>query len=370
MRWYKYILVVLTAVPFMGMSSLQSIQEMSLEEKIGQLLIVHFHGESANEDAKTLIQTVHVAGFIYYNWANGLHSPQQVRELSHGLQKIAEANRLPIPLYIAVDQEGGPVARLTQGFTLFPSNQAVGLSQNPYLAKDNALAMGTEMSAVGINLNLAPVVDINSNPKNPIIGPRSFGETPDIVISFAKCALDGYHQADIMTTLKHFPGHGDVSVDSHIDLPVLKKSKAELEKMELLPFIALAGHTEMIMTAHILVEGLDPEHCTTLSKPSLDYLRQQIGFKGVIVSDSLVMEGVLKNGLSVDEAAIRAVEAGCDLLILGGKQLIGSEISLELNTADVQRIHHALCDAERKGRLSMERIDEAVQRNLDLKRRW
>ena len=191
----------------------------------------------------------------------------------------------------------------------------MGETLDPNLAKEIALSIGQELRGVGINMNLAPVVDINSNPQNPVIGSRSFGNSAEAVILFAEQALRGYKQAQIIATLKHFPGHGDTTVDSHEDLPVVHKSKEELERMELLPFAKLAASAEAIMTAHILVPAFDAESCSTLSEKTLSYLRQTIGFQGVIVSDSLVMEGVLKKCQTVDEAAIQALIAGCDLLI-------------------------------------------------------
>lgn len=343
---------------------------MSLEEKVGQLLMVHFNGEVANEDAKTLVQKVRVGGIIYYNWANGLDSPQQISNLSLNLQELAQQNRFPIPLFIAVDQEGGVVTRLTKGFTIFPGNKALGMTGDPKLGEYSAFAMGQELRAVGVNLNLSPVVDVNNNFLSPVIGIRSFGYSVDKVISFARNAMLGYGRAGIITSLKHFPGHGDVEIDSHEDLPVLNKTKEQLEKMELLPFEELANQADIIMTAHLMVPAFDSKNCATLSKNTLNYLRREIGFEGVIMTDSLVMEGLLKNCASVDDAAIRALNAGCDILLLGGKQMIGSDARLELTVADVQRVHAALINAVRNGVISEERLNQAVQRILDLKKRY
>lgn len=333
---------------------------MSLEEKVGQLLMVHFNGEIANEEAETLIQEIHVGGFIYYNWANGLTSPAQVKNLSQSLQALSS-----IPLLIAVDQEGGPVCRLTKGFTVFPDNKSIAMTGDEEYAEACAFTIGQELLAVGVNLNLAPVVDVNSNPRNPVIGIRSYGDAPEIVIPFAKKAVQGYHRAGILTSLKHFPGHGDVEVDSHRDIPFLNKSKEQLQQLELRPFAALAASADTIMTAHIMVPAIDPVNCATLSKKILDILRREIGFEGVIISDSLVMEGLLKNCASVDEAAIRALNAGCDLLLLGGKQLHGSK--LELSVADIKRIHQSLVTAVKEGAVPEARVNEAVNRVLKLK---
>lgn len=346
------------------------LKEMSLEEKVGQILMVHFHGEVINDDAKTLIQDAKVGSIIYYNWSNGLTSPAQVQALSTGLQRLAKENRVPIPLLIAADQEGGVVARLQSGFTSFPGNRALGETSDPNLAKLSALAMGQELQAVGINMNLAPVVDVNSNPRNPVIGVRSFGDDPETVIAFGKNSLAGFKQAEVIATLKHFPGYGDVAVDPHEDLPIIRKSKAELEQVELLPFAKLASSADAIMTAHILVPALDSENCSTLSEKTLDYLRNVIGFQGVIVADSLVMDGVLKKCHSVDEASIAALNAGCDLLILGGKLLVGERTGFELTTADVQRIHSSIVQAVKSGRVREEKLNRVVERILALKKRY
>lgn len=342
-------------------------ERMTLEEKVGQVLMVHFHGETANDDAKTLIQETKIGSIIYYNWANGLHSPEQVRKLSSDLQELAQSNRIQIPLLIAVDQEGGRVVRLREGFTQFPSNQAVAETYDPNEAEMAAWTMGKEMLSVGINMNLAPVVDINSNPQNSVLKDRCFGRLPEIVVAFGKKALDGYRRAGVFSTLKHFPGYGDVTIDPHADLPINRKSYEELRSLELVPFAQLAPFADAIMTAHILVPGLDPENCSTLSEPTLSYLRDIIGFRGVIISDSLVMQGVIKQCRSVDEAAIRALNAGCDLLILGGKLLVGASNGYELTTADVQRVASTLVEAVKTGRVSEERLNQAVDRVLRLK---
>ncbi len=366
----KLIAIVLFTSLSLPCLAAYSLMKMSLEEKVGQLLMVHFNGEQANDNAKTLVQDTKVGGIIYYNWSNGLNSPEQVQSLSKGLQKLTEANQNPIPLLIATDQEGGVVTRLSNGFTVFPGNKALGETGHPQLAEDAALAMGEELLAVGINMNLAPVVDVNSNPRNPVIGVRSFGEDPETVLVFGKKALDGYKQAGIIAALKHFPGYGEAAVDPHEDLPVVPKSLAELKQAELLPFAHLASSADAIMTAHILVPAFDAENCSTLSEKTLSYLRDAIGFKGIIVADSLVMEGVVKKCRTVDEAAIQALNAGCDLLILGGKLLIGENSRQELTVADVQRIHNAIIQAVKAGRISETRVDQAVERILDLKNRY
>lgn len=343
---------------------------MTIEEKVGQLLMVNFHGEVANDDARTLIQETHVGGIIYYNWANGLTSPKQVSVLSAGLQDLVRESPIPIPLFIAADQEGGLVSRLNEGFTAFPGNRALGAAKNPDLVEDAAFAMGQEMRSVGINMNLAPVVDVNVNPRNPVIGIRSFGDDPQMVATCGRWALKGFKRAHVIGVLKHFPGHGDVELDSHVDLPVVRKTIEALQRVELFPFTQLVPAAEAVMTAHVLVPAIDDENCATLSKKTLTLLKDAMHFQGIVVADSLVMQGVLKTCQTVDEAAIRALNAGCDMLILGGRYLIGTSEKKELTVADVQRIHRALVHAVQIGRIAEERLNDAFQKILALKHRY
>lgn len=358
------ILVCLAAIPCFASP------EMTLEEKIGQLLMVHFNGKEINEDAKTLIQKVHVGGIIYYNWANGLDNPEQVSSLSKDLQQLARDNRIAVPLLIAADQECGLISRI-HGLTVFPGNWALGKTKDPNLAEESAFAIGQELMAVGVNMNLAPVADVNNNPRNPVIGIRSFSDRPEDVAIFARKTLDGYHRAGIITSLKHFPGHGDVEVDSHENLVFINKSIEELTKNELLPFFRLSDQADTVITAHLMVPAIDRENCATLSKDIISLLRNKIGFQGVIITDSLVMDGVLKNcNHSVEEAAIRAFNAGHDILLLGGKQLQGTDEGFELTVRDVQKIHQALINAVRSHRISEERVNQSVERILNLKKRY
>ncbi|MCB1119427.1 MAG: glycoside hydrolase family 3 protein [Chlamydiia bacterium] len=324
----------------------------SLEEKVGQLLVVHFPGEVYNESAEKLIREVHVGGIIYYNWANGLHSPEQIRALSSSLQKQAK-----IPLFIAVDQEGGRIVRLKKGFTPFPSNAVFGEIDDSHLVEQCAYLSAQEASEVGFNLILAPVVDIVPKEGPSAIGDRSYGSSPDKVARLARSALSGYKRGGVISCLKHYPGIGSSHIDSHLDLPVTTTDDRMLYQL-LLP------HSQMVMTGHVLATSLDTTHCATLSKTILqNHLRPQ--FDGVIISDSLVMEGVLKQYNTVSDVAIAALDAGCDLLILGGRHLHGA--SKELSPDDVITIHKDIVDAVRTHRLDPSQIDRSFERILKLK---
>lgn len=361
--------ITFPALNALAEQSSNQLDELTLEAKVGQLLVVHFHGEVAGEDARFLIQEIKAGGVIYYNWSNSLHSPSQIQTLSHQLQLLARQNQPGIPLFIAIDQEDGLVSRLSNGFAQFPGNKALGKAKEADLAENAALIMGREMKAVGINMNLAPVVDVHSNPKNPIIGIRAYAKNPEKVARFGLSALLGYRQAGIISTLKHYPGHGDAEVDSHNGLPVINKSLEELQRCELIPFARLAKKADAIMTAHLMIPAFDSTYCSTLSEKSLKYLRQELGFEGVIISDSLMMDGLLQNCPSIEEAAVLAFNAGCDLLLLGGKQIKGSCSHLELRPLDVARIHHALTEAVKSGRIDLDRLNQSVQRILELKKR-
>lgn len=362
----RQLLITLLCLPFFCYGSYH-VEAMTLEEKVGQLLMCHFNGTIANDDAKTLIQQLHVGGIIYYTWANELSSPKQVFELSTSLQEL---NHHQIPLLIAIDQEGGVLSRLSEGFTIFPGNGALGVINDPNLAEEAAYATGTELYAVGVNMNLAPVADVNNNPQNPVIGIRSFGDCPTTVTSLARAAIRGYHAANIITSLKHFPGHGDVSVDSHETLPVIQKPLEVLERIELVPFAALSSETDTMMTAHLMIPSIDPKHCATTSKNILDILRLSLKFNGVIISDSLMMEGLLNQYPSIEEISLRAFNAGCDILLLGGKQLVGTKTGYELTLSNIQKVHHYLLQAVKNGTIPESRLNESVQRILDLKAKY
>jgi beta-N-acetylhexosaminidase len=348
-------------------SAAVSSEEMTVEEKVGQLLMVHFHGEECNEAAQQLIKEAHVGAIIYYRWANGLQSPQQIQKLSNGLQHYARSQRHAIPLLIAADQEGGRVNRLIEGFVVFPDNAVLAKTGRPEWVKAAAKATAEQMHAVGINMNLAPVVDINSNPDRIVMGMRSYGTSPEIVIRYGREALIGHREGNVIATLKHFPGYGDVAVDPHRALPVNNSSLQQLEQGALLPFQTLAPEAEAIMTAHLLVPALDPRFCATLSYAIVTgILRDKYKYKGVILTDSLVMEGVLKQAKSVEDAALLSFLAGHDILVLGGK-LLDKEKENEVTLVDVLRIHQYLVAAVKSGLISQERLNASVNRILKLK---
>lgn len=349
-------------------SEIVDIDAMSIEEKVGQILIVHFYGKTANEDSDILINKLYVGGFIYYEWANQLISPERVTNLSNSLQLSTKKNPHSIPLFICVDQEGGKISRLKKGFTAFPSNHVLGKFNDLDLTFQNADKMAAELKAVGINWNLAPVVDIAKI--GSYMEERSYGCHSDLVISHAQQFLKAFEKQNVITCLKHFPGHGSVFIDSHENLPTQTKTLEQLLETDLKPFVILSKLSPAIMTAHIKVESLDNQRCSTLSPIILiDLLRKKLGYEGVIISDSLVMEGVIKNYASIEEVAIKAFNAGCDILLLGGKQLLGKNQNLELTIADIEKIHTALVQAVKSGLISEDKLNQSVKRILQLKKK-
>ncbi|MEI2401057.1 glycoside hydrolase family 3 N-terminal domain-containing protein, partial [Paenibacillus phytohabitans] len=219
-----------------------------LRKKVGQLMVVGFKGIKASDEIKELICEHHVGGIILF--ARNIGTPQEILSLTNELQQVAKDAGHEHPLLICIDQENGVVRRLGEGTTIFPGAMLLGATGEPEHAYQVGVATGKELKALGINWNLAPVMDVNNNPANPVIGVRSFGESADKVSEFGRMAMKGMQEAGIITTLKHFPGHGDTNVDSHLDLPVISHNINRLEQIELRPFIdSIKAGADTIMSA-------------------------------------------------------------------------------------------------------------------------
>jgi beta-N-acetylhexosaminidase len=248
-------------------------------------------------------------------FGRNVQSPTQVLALTEDLQRSQSADQLP--LLIAVDQEGGRVARLQAPFTTFPSAWQVGKTGSALLAFDSGYALGRELHAVGINMNMAPVLDVLTNPTNPVIGDRAFGADPHMVALSAGAFMRGMQAAGVLAVGKHFPGHGDTRLDSHLALPVCERSLAQLEACELWPFHqAIATGLQAIMTAHVIYPAWDASRPATLSTAMLTgVLRGELGFPGLIISDDLGMAAVTE-AAPWEEVPWRALRAGVDLLLV------------------------------------------------------
>ncbi|SFS44181.1 beta-N-acetylhexosaminidase [Marininema halotolerans] len=339
----------------------KTIDRMTLKEKVGQLFIVGFHNEEQpayemNQQAKRLIQQKHVGGIILFD--RNISSPQQVGKLDNQLQETARASSSGIPLFISVDQEGGVVARLKKGVTLFPGNMTLGATRDEKLAYQSGKVMGQELRAMGINMNFAPSLDINNRPSNPIIGVRSYGSDPALVTTMGIAQMKGFQAGNVLSAIKHFPGHGNTSTDSHIGLPTVDQPYSRLDQVELVPFkAAIKEGADVIMSAHITFPAIDstPGLPGTLSKKVLTgLLRERLGYQGVIVTDDMEMGAIVKNFGAAD-ATVRAVKAGADLI------LISHDLKRQEQSID------AVIDAVHKGTISEKRIDASLRRILNLK---
>ncbi|WP_413374601.1 beta-N-acetylhexosaminidase [Paenibacillus taichungensis] len=330
------------------------LKQMTLREKIGQMLLCGFHGTEAAGDVHAFLRKYPIGGVIYF--ARNVESPEQVERLSSGLQRIA-VDSGNMPLWISIDQEGGMVARITEGIALMPGQMAIAAAGSIEDAYQAAYISGVELRSMGINMNFAPVLDVNNNAANPVIGVRSFGESPQSVAAYGARSIVGVQDAGISATAKHFPGHGDTDTDSHLDLPVITHDRERVERVELIPFrAAIAADVDAMMSAHIYFPALEPERLpVTLSRAVLSgLLRQELGYDGMIVTDCMEMDAIAANYGTVD-AAVMAVEAGADLV------LISHTVHLQAGAFE------ALLAAVQSGRISEARIDESVTRLLKYK---
>jgi beta-N-acetylhexosaminidase len=287
---------------------------LSLAEKVGQLFMVGFEGTKVTPELAAWMAQYGWGGVIIFG--RNVESPGQLLTLTQGLQAAAQA-RGHLPLLIAVDQEGGRVARLKAPFTAFPSAAKIGQTGSEQLARDVGQAIAMELRAVGINMNMAPVLDVLTNPANTVIGDRAFSGEPRCVARLGMAFMYGLHAAKVLGVGKHFPGHGDTLLDSHVSLPVCERTVAQLKACELLPFReAVAAGLDAMMTAHVIYRAWDPQYPATLSSPILtSILRTELDFQGVIISDDLGMVAVSET-VPWEEAPLRALRAGVDLLLI------------------------------------------------------
>lgn len=308
-----------------------------LTNLVGQSLMLSFSGPRITSALRHALAQIRPAGVILF--ADNVGAPASLHELCVDLQVQAAALELP-PLLIAIDQEGGIVSRLPAPFATPPSAMAQAATGDPAAAQTCALITGRQLRACGVNTNFAPVLDVNCNPANPVIGTRSFGADPQTVTRFGLAALAGYREAGVIATIKHFPGHGDTDVDSHTGLPIVQHDRARLDAIELAPFRgAIAAGAPALMSAHMIFSALD-ERPATLSRAILnDLLRGELGFDGLIFTDALNMRAIADR-YGPTGAAIHAKAAGADVLLPLGD--LPGQIDVAV----------ALQDALRQGQLS------------------
>lgn len=348
------------------------ISRMTLEEKVGQLFVMRVYGHSATDPdqadidanleeigvrtAAELLARYRVGGIIYFAWAHNTRAPHQIADLSNGIQKASLGLERGLPVLISTDQEHGIVARVGEPATLFPGAMAVGAGGSRSDARTLGRIAGRELRALGIRQNYSPVADVNVDPANPVIGVRSFGADPHSVAELVAAEVKGYESSRVASTAKHFPGHGDTITDSHAELPYIHHTREQWGQLDAPPFrAAIDAGIDSIMTAHIVVPALDAsEDPATLSHPILTgILREELGYDGVVVTDSLGMEGV-RTKYGDDRVPVLALKAGVDQL---------------LNPPSLDVAWNAVLNAVRDGELTESRLDESILRVLRLKAR-
>lgn len=343
------------------------ISYMTVSEQVGQMLmpdIRQWNGKvttTVNEGLKSSIHNQDLGGLILFD--KNIVDTRQVTTLTHNLQMEAG----DIPMFLGIDQEGGVIKRIPGGTNL-PGQMALGATGDSALAEAAGQLTGEELKALGLNINFAPVLDINSNPDNPIIGMRSFSSDADLVTRLGLATITGLRQSGVIAAVKHFPGHGDTMVDSHLGLPVLTHNRERLDSVELKPFqAAIENGVEMIMTAHIAFPAIDNEQVTslkdgqrvpvpaTLSKKVLNgLLREELGYEGIIISDAFTMDGIAEH-FGEDQAVERAVNAGVDIILM------------PQNSAAA---HQTLVNAVKNGTIPIDTIHASVERILELKAKY
>jgi beta-N-acetylhexosaminidase len=323
-------------------------------ELVGQLFMVDFTGLTPSPEIVRLIRDG-VGGVVLFDKNAG--EPAQVATLTNALQRVAAEAGHP-PLVISMDQEGGPVVRLPAGATHFPSAMAFGAAGSEALVASAAGITARELRALGVQMNFAPVLDVNTNPLNPVIGVRSYGEDPDRVGRLGTAAVRAMEVSGVAATVKHFPGHGDTSVDSHLGLPVVDHDLRHLDRVELAPYRpAIAAGCAAVMTAHIIFRALDPDRPATVSPAVLRFLRERLGFEGVLVTDSMAMDAITGYAPR-GEAAVQAVLAGADVVLACGAHEAQEEALRAVREAVV------------RGRIPAARVEEAASRVRALRRRF
>lgn len=343
------------------------LDQLTLEQKVGQLLVAGFEGVQPGEDALRAIQEYQVGGLILYD--RNVESTEQLAELTNALKAL---NGEHIPLFLSMDEEGGRVSRMPPEITDLPSALTFGDVESEELRLNACYGLGGTLAglckAFGISLNYAPVLDVWSNPDNTVIGSRAFGTDAMRVAAAAPQTAYGMMDAGVIPVVKHFPGHGDTAVDSHLGLPVVDKAPEELEALELLPFReavsperyygtyeAGKGSVPAVMVGHILMTAFDDEHPATLSQAVVTgLLRGTLGFDGLVCTDDLTMAAIADT-YGMGEASVLALEAGCDLLLVCH------------GAGNLTAARDGLLAAVESGRISQERLDESVYRILSLK---
>lgn len=333
----------------------EQIDNMSLDEKIGQLVISGVDSTSIDSTIENLIQKKYISGVILFN--RNISNAQQLLNLTNSIKNINKSNN--IPLFISVDEEGGIVSRLPNEFIKLPKNSYIGKINSSTFSYEVGKSIGKELSSLGYNMDFAPVMDINSNPKNPVIGSRSFGNNKEIVTKLGIETMKGLQSENIISVIKHFPGHGDTSVDSHIGLPIVNNDLTRLNNLELVPFkSAIKNGADVVMVSHILLPKIDSEYPASLSsKITTDLLRKELNFDGVIITDDMTMGAITEN-YDIGDASVKSLLAGSDIIL----------VCHDYN--NVTKVLKSIKTAIKNNTLSEQRINQSLYRILSLKQKY
>lgn len=329
----------------------EKIKNMTLEEKIGQLLIVGFDGEDIDSKLMEYIDELHIGGLIFFK--RNLKSYEQIVAM---INNIKDYNKNKIPLFLSIDEEGGLVSRMPDEFIKLPDS--ILLENKTENSKDLGRILAMRLKSIGMNLNFAPVMDINSNEDNPVIGNRATGRNPDIVKENTFRIVEGMKEENIMAVGKHFPGHGDTKVDSHLELPIINKSKEDLMNFEIKPFeYNINRGLDGIMVGHLLLPSLDDKPASVSSIILKDLLREELNYKGLIFSDDMTMSAITKD-FKVEDAAV-------EFLLSGGDQVLlchGLDTPIKVMDLMVEKVKtKEITEAE---------VDEKVYRILQVKKKY
>jgi beta-N-acetylhexosaminidase len=323
----------------------------ALERLCGHLVVCGFPGRDLDGATRAALGAGRRAGVILFR--RNVGSLSQVHALIADVRGAAGDGPPP---FVSVDQEGGRVERLKAPFPELPAMRTLAASGDADAVQTAGARVGRGLAALGFNLDFAPVLDVDSNPQNPIIGDRAFGRDPDSVVRLAGAFARGLETAGVLSCGKHFPGHGDTELDSHLDLPVVRHEEARLRAVEIAPFAALAAQVPTLMSAHVVYEALDPGVPATLSRRiATELLRDELGFRGVLFSDDLEMRAVADR-MPVEESAVCAVAAGCDVLL----------VCSDRDLAD--RAHAALCREAETSPTFRQRCEQAAERSQTARR--
>ena len=331
------------------------IESMSINEKIGQLMIVGFNGTSVDENLNDLVKNSYIGGVILFK--DNVESLDGVTELINNIKLLNIENK--IPLFISVDEEGGVVSRTPNEFLKLPSSLSIGAYNNENMSYKVGEIIAQELKLMGYNMDYAPVLDVLSNPNNTVIGSRAFGRDVDTVSNLGVSVMKGISENNVISVVKHFPGHGDTSVDSHYGLPLVEKSLEELKELEFIPFQwAINNGADVIMVSHILLQSIDSENPATMSKKIIsNILRNEMNFDGVVISDDMTMAAIMDN-YDIGEASVKAINAGVDII------LVCHGYDNEM------KVLNSISEAVNSGEITEERLNESVYRILSLKNKY